>query len=141
MTTKTEQSRREMYTLLADTKLVVQDGRVPIHNLAGFESALEAHLEDLRQELIQARQSIDDLQIRNHALSYAYSALQVACRSSGDSLREAQELIGKQRQVIAGMHTAKAAPITCQHSYQYMHDVPSGELQPRCIFCRLLLEK
>lgn len=143
MTTKTEQSRRVMYHQLNIVKtfsLAPKVGRIGFDNL---ETALEAYLEDIRQELMQARQSIDDMQIRNHALSYAYSALQAACRASGDSLREAQELIRKQRQVIADMHAAKpqAEPVKCQHSYQYMHDAQSGDLQPRCIFCRALLEE
>ena len=136
----TEELKREMYRALANAK-----GRVEINysikdclrGVDEFENALEDYLGKLHQELLSARQSIDDLQIRNHALSYAYSTLQVACRSSGDSLRDAQNLVRKQRQVIADLQMAntQAEPVTCQHAYRTICG------HARCVFCMATMDQ
>lgn len=111
------------------------------------------------QVLLQnLREERDDLRNRLQAFVFAN-------RAAGEQLRAANELIQRQRESIKELHATKddrksvpgtspqrseenspsavleALPMLCQHSYQYMHDVPSGELRPRCIFCRVLLEK
>lgn len=119
MNKKTEETSREMYRHLEGVKLTLKKGFSPRAKMSDFESALEEHLEALRQEqifsrnqLLNCRQANTDLQLRIHALEHAAHVNGQANQVAGEKLREAQALILSQRQAIADMYMAnRAAPV------------------------------
>lgn len=153
MTTKTEQSKRDMYESLDVLKHVYRANPKPL--LFGyFDTALEQYLEALRQEQ-------DDLRNWRQALEFAN-------RAAGDELRAAHELIRRQREVIRTLYTSRKArkPRTlaqirankgnasesicgplpeysltvCQHLWMKRIDYPSGALTSQCIYCMKIQE-
>lgn len=111
MNTKTEETRHAMYQHLEDVKKTLKKGFSPRAKMSDFESALEEHLEALRQDLIfsrlqlaTCRNSNCDLQLRIHALEHAAHVNGQANLAAGDQLREAHALIQRQRAHIGKMH-------------------------------------
>lgn len=111
MTTKTEETRHAMYQHLEGVKKTIKKGFSPRAKMSDFESALEEHLEALRQELafsklqlITCRQANMDIQGRLHAVDHAYFVQSQANLASGDQLRDAQALIRSQREYIGKVH-------------------------------------
>lgn len=116
MKTKIEETSREMYRHLEGVKLTLKKGFSPRAKMSDFESALEEHLEALRQELafsklqlMTCRQTNMDIQSRLHAVDHAYFVQSQANLAAGDQLREAQALIQRQRGAIADMYMASRA--------------------------------
>lgn len=114
MNTKTEETRHAMYQHLEAVKKTLKKGFSPRAKMSDFESALEEHLEALRQEqifsraqLMNCRQSNTDLQLRIHALEHAAHVNVQANLAAGDQLREAHELIQRQRGAIADIYMQK----------------------------------
>ena len=114
--TKTEETRHTMYQHLEGVKKTLKKGFSPRAKMSDFESALEEHLEALRQEqifsraqLMNCRQANTDLQLRIHALEHAAHVNGQANLAAGDQLREAQALIHRQRGAIADMYMQKVA--------------------------------
>lgn len=111
MNTRTEETRHTMYQHLEGVKRTLKKGFSPLAKMSDFESALEEHLEALRQEqifsraqLINCRQANTDLQLRIQALEHAAHVNGQANLAAGDQLREAQELIRRQREYIGKAH-------------------------------------
>lgn len=116
MTTKTEETRHAMYQHLEGVKKTLKNGFSPRAKMSDFESALEEHLEALRQELafikaqiMTCRDANCGLQLRIHALEHAAHVNGQANIAAGDQLREALALIQRQRVAIADMHMASRA--------------------------------
>ncbi|WP_242176557.1 hypothetical protein [Pseudomonas sp. MONT-RG-20F-20-E-7-02] len=116
MNTKTEETKHTMYQYLEGVKKTIKKGFSPRAKMSDFESALEEHLEALRQEqifsraqLMNCRQANTDLQLRIHSLEHAAFVNGQANLAAGDQLREAQALIQSQRQAIADMYMASRA--------------------------------
>lgn len=116
MNTKTEETRHAMYQHLEGVKKTLKKGFSPRAKMSDFESALEEHLEALRQELafsklqlMNCRQANMDIQGRLHAVDYAYCVQSQANLAAGDQLRDAQALIRRQRGAIADMYMASLA--------------------------------
>lgn len=116
MNTKTEETRHAMYQHLEGVKKTIKKGFSPRAKMSDFESALEEHLEALRQDqefmkaqLINCRQANTDIQLRLHAIDHAYFVQSQANLAAGDQLREAQALIQRQRGAIADLHMQKVA--------------------------------
>ena len=91
--TKIEETRRAMYDALAKLKTNPRSKVV----MGSFESAMEAHLEELRAKIanqavdfIEMRQERDDCQSRMRAIDEAYRKSQEALFVAGDELRAAQ---------------------------------------------------
>lgn len=111
MTTKTEETRHAMYQHLEGVKKTLKKGFSPRAKMSDFESALEEHLEALRQDsafsraqLMTCRQANTDLQLRVHYLEYAAHVNGQANLVAGDQLREANALIQRQREYIGKIH-------------------------------------
>lgn len=116
MNTKTEETKRTMYQHLEGVKKTLKKGFSPRAKMPDFESALEEHLEALRQEyefmkaqLMTCRDANCGLQLRIHALEHAAHVNGQANLAAGDQLREAQALIQRQRIAIADLHMQKVA--------------------------------
>lgn len=116
MNTKTEETRHAMYQHLEGVKKTLKKGFSPRAKMSDFESALEEHLESLRQDLafmkaqlMNCRQANTDLQLRIHALEHAAHVNGQANLAAGDQLREAHALIQRQRGAIADLHMQKVA--------------------------------
>lgn len=116
MTNKTEETKRTMYQHLEDVKKTLKKGFSPRAKMSDFESALEEHLESLRQDLafmkaklMNCRQANTDLQLRMHALEHAAHVNGQANLAAGDQLREAHALIQRQRGVIGELYMQKVA--------------------------------
>ncbi|BBI47375.1 putative ABC transporter permease [Pseudomonas phage HU1] len=116
MTTKTEETRHAMYQHLEGVKKTLKKGFSPRAKMSDFESALEEHLEALRQELafsklqlMTCRQTNMDIQSRLHAVDHAHFVQSQANLAAGDQLRDAQALIQRQRGAIADMYMAGRA--------------------------------
>lgn len=136
-----------------------------LEELSQEKAALEQRLETQGQSIKTLQHNCMGLTTERDDLRNRLQAFEFANETAGVQLRAANELIQRQRESIKELRTAKEAretdactspqrseentacvvlgalPMLCQHSYQYMHDVPSGDLKPRCIFCRVLLEK
>lgn len=113
MNTKTEETRHAMYQHLEGVKKTIKKGFSPRAKMSDFESAIEEHLEALRQEyefmklqLMNCRQANTDIQLRLHAIDHAYFVQSQANIAAGDQLRDAQALIQRQRGAIADMYMA-----------------------------------
>lgn len=139
MNTKTEETNREMYRQLEGVKKTLKKGFSPRAKMSDFESALEEHLEALRQEqifsraqLMNCRQANTDLQSRIHALEHAAHVNGQANIAAGDQLREACALIQSQRQAIADMYMASRAAPTQQKTAECHHE---NLVNSRCIDC------
>lgn len=111
MMTKTEETRHTMYQHLEGVKKTLKKGFSPRAKMSDFESALEEHLEAMRQEqifsraqLVNCRQANTDLQLRIHALEHAAHVNGQANQVAGEELREAQALIQRQREYIGKTH-------------------------------------
>ena len=111
MNTKTEETRHAMYQHLEGVKKTIKKGFSPRAKMSDFESALEEHLEALRQEqifsrsqLMNCRQANTDLQLRIHALEHVTHVNGQANLAAGNELREAQALIQRQREYIGKVH-------------------------------------
>lgn len=116
MNTKTEETRHAMYQHLEGVKKTIKTGFSPRAKMPDFESALEEHLEALRQEyefmklqLMTCRQTNMDIQGRLHAVDHAYFMQSRANLAAGDQLRDARALIQRQRGAIADMYMASRA--------------------------------
>lgn len=116
MTTKTEETRHAMYQHLEGVKKTLKKGFSPRAKMSDFESALEEHLEALRQDhefiksqLMTCRDINCGLQLRIQALEHAAHVNGQANLAAGDQLREACALIQRQRQAIADMYMASRA--------------------------------
>jgi hypothetical protein len=149
--TKTEETRHAMYQHLEGVKRTLKKGFSPRAKMSDFESALEEHLEALRQEqifsraqLMNCRQANTDLQLRIHALEHAAHVNGQANLAAGDQLREAHALIGRQHGAIADMYVASRAvtvqpkPAECRH--ENLHNsccTDCGRLVPKCSFINL----
>lgn len=114
MNTKTEETRHAMYQHLEGVKKTIKKGFSPRAKMSDFESALEEHLEALRQEyefmkaqLMNCRDANCGLQLRIHALEHAAHVNGQANIAAGDQLRAAHELIQRQRGAIADMYMQK----------------------------------
>lgn len=113
MNTKTEETRHAMYQHLEGVKKTLKKGFSPRAKMSDFESALEDHLEALRQDLEFSKRQLStcrdancDLQLRIHALEHAAHVNGLANLAAGDQLRDAQALIQRQRGAIADMYIA-----------------------------------
>lgn len=111
MNTKTEETRHTMYQHLEGVKKTIKKGFSPRAKMSDFESALEEHLEALRQDLdfmkaqlMTCRYINCGLQLRIHALEHAAHVNGQANLAAGDELREAQALIQRQREYIGKVH-------------------------------------
>lgn len=111
MNTKTEETRHAMYQQLEGVKKTIKRGFSPRAKMSDFESALEEHLEALRQELafmraqlMTCRQTNMEIQSRMHAVDHAYFVQSQANLAAGDQLRDAQALIRSQREYIGKAH-------------------------------------
>lgn len=130
MTTKTEQSRREMYEALGIVK-----GRVEINysvkdmlrGVDKFEHTLEDYLEELRKDLDFACKLADltDARLRKTLqerddLRNRLQAFEFANKAAGEELRKSQETIKRQREYISEMWgTSKASESDGSTSAQY----------------------
>lgn len=117
MTTKIEETSREMYRHLEGVKLTLKKGFSPRAKMSDFESALEEHLEALRQDLAFMRAQLMTcrdincgLQLRIQALEHAAHVTGQANLAAGDELREAQALIQRQREYIGKTHMQGVKP-------------------------------
>lgn len=111
MTTKTEETRHAMYQHLEGVKKTLKKGFSPRAKISDFESALEEHLEALRQDhefmksqLMTCRDINCGLQLRIQALEHAVHVNGQANQVAGEELREAQALIQRQREYIGKTH-------------------------------------
>lgn len=116
MNTKTEETRHAMYQHLEGVKKTLKKGFSPRAKMSDFESALEEHLEALRQDLtfmkaqlMNCRDANCSLQLRIHALEHAAHVNGQANLAAGDQLRHAQALIQRQRGAIAEIYMQKVA--------------------------------
>lgn len=110
MTTKTEQTKREMYDLLESMRKAKKHPSL----LAKFESALEAHLEDLREWKGRAegfREERDQIQQRLHAIDHAY--LEQSQRN-GEQARQIEKL--EEIAMIAGEELIAAQESSRKHA-------------------------
>jgi hypothetical protein len=114
--TKTEETRHAMHQHLEGVKKTIKKGFSPRAKMSDFESALEEHLEALRQDLSFARAQLLNcrdancgLQLRIHALEHAAHVNGQANTAAGDQLRDAHALIQRQRGAIADMYMQKVA--------------------------------
>ena len=117
MTDTIELTKREMYEALAVIKYRnSKDWRINT-SFEKFESALEAHFDELRKDLNFACSALDvetarraklvqerdDIQLRLHAIDHAYFVQSEANRIAGDELRQAKELIREQQEQLQGI--------------------------------------
>lgn len=118
MTTAIEETRREMYAKLelAKNRFNAWFGNDAM--MGSLESALEAHLEELRKDLnfacaaldVEAArrtklvQERDDIQLRLHAIDHAYFVQSEANRVAGEQLREAQKAIAELSKAVAALY-------------------------------------
>lgn len=110
MTTKTEQTKREMYDLLESMRKAKKHPSL----LAKFESAMEAHLEDLREWKGRAegfREDRDQIQQRLHAIDHAY--LEQSQRN-GEQARQIEKL--EEIAMIAGEELIAAQESSRKHA-------------------------
>lgn len=121
MTTAIEETRREMYAKLelAKNRFNAWFGNDAM--IGSLESALEAHLEELRKDLnfacaaldVEAArrtklvQERDDIQLRLHAIDHAYFVQSEANRVAGEELRRARALIREQQESISKLYRAQ----------------------------------
>lgn len=112
----TEQLKRQMYTALADCKLIVGEGRAPIHNLPWLESSLEEYLEALRQDLKTAHEATGELAIQlqetkaeHDTLRNKLQAFEYANKNAGELLRDALATVKRQRAYIRTLYTSRKA--------------------------------
>lgn len=103
MTNAIEQTKRELYEALARIRKARKHPKIT----DDFESALEVHLEKLnkildqtQQDAITARQEHLAIQGRLQAIDYAYTRSQDEVGVFGEAIRERDELIRRQREVI-----------------------------------------
>ena len=101
MTNAIEVTKREMFDRLAKVKK--ENARVagPKYQMAGLESAIEYHLEALRQEIEGLR---GDVKSAEHEVERQRVALNVA----GDELRRAQSLNRSYARQLAGTQESPA---------------------------------
>lgn len=97
MNTKTEETRHALYRQLESVKKTLKKGFSPRAKMSDFESALEEHLESLRQDLsfmksqlMTCRDINCGLQLRIQALEHAAHVNGQANLAAGDQIREAQ---------------------------------------------------
>lgn len=139
MNPKTEETRHAMYQHLEGVKKTLKKGFSPRAKMSDFESALEEHLEALRQDLafmkaqlMNCRDANCDLQLRIHALEHAAHVNGQANLAAGDQLREAYALIQRQRGAIADMYMAsRAAPVQKKPAECHHENLVNS----RCIDC------
>jgi len=96
MTTELEKLKRDMYTALADCKVIAAEGRPPIWNLDGLEENLEAYLEALAQGTNGGSPTSDATLKQCEILADAYARQQqlthAALEESRDAWTETYEL-------------------------------------------------
>lgn len=116
MTTKTEQSRREMYSGLARVSRMIVDGCVPKRVFPVFEETLEQYLEALRKELRSSHEATGTVALLLHEakterdeLRNRLQAFEFANKACGEELRAASELIQRQRKFIRTLYTSRKA--------------------------------
>lgn len=117
MTDTTEQTRYELFRQFEATKKAVQVRLGAHYRLSRLDTALEAHLEELRKDLnfacalidlntarmAKLVQERDDIQGRLHAIDHAYHVQSQANAVAGDELRHCKEVITKQRLAIEAL--------------------------------------
>lgn len=116
MTTKTEQSRRELFRFVEHVKAAMRAGEMPLASFPAMESALESHLEDLRQELKTSHEATGELAIQlseikteRDELRNKLQAFEFANKNAGEMLRDALATVKRQREYIRTLYTSRKA--------------------------------
>lgn len=144
----TEQLKRQMYTALADCKMIVGEGRAPVHNLPWLETSLEEYLEAMRKELKNSHEATGELAIQLHEITSERDELrnklqvfEMANKTAGDLLRDALSTLKRQRQFIRTLYTSRKARKCkgCTLGQKKHENVPeskcvASDAIPKCAF-------